>query len=589
MIIMRNVLFNFFPVKLSNRQLTFVLAFVIGLISGLAAVILKNAVYYTNVFLTSGFRVSETNWMFLLYPVVGLLLTVLYVKYLVKDSISHGISNILYAISKKNSLLKRHNMYTSMVASTLTVGFGGSVGLEAPIVLTGSAVGSWLGQRFHLNYKTITLLVACGATGAVAGIFKAPIAGVLFALEVLMLDLTMASLLPLMISAVTATSVAWLLMGDTVLFSYSLTDIFTVSELPAFLILGVFTGLISIYFNQVLRLVEGRMDAIPSVWLRLLIGGVVLAFLIVLFPPLYGEGYNALHSLLKGNPGEILANSWWFNKIQDPWIFLGAILGIILVKAIATGVTTGAGGVGGVFAPSLFLGGLSGFFLARLLNTLGMINVSETHFTLVGMAGVMSGVMRSPLTAMFLIAEITGGYLLIIPLMLTVAISYITAHLVEPHSVYTRRLASRGELITHNKDRAALTRMNIRGLIEHDIQSVTPDQTLGELVQVVAKSTRNVFPVLDSSGTFMGLIIMERLRPVMFKTEQYQTTRCRNLMYTPEYLVEVSDSVEEIARKIQASGKYILVVLDQGKYLGCVSRARVFSKYREMMKEMSED
>jgi CIC family chloride channel protein len=572
-----------------SRQFIFILAFAIGSISGLAAVILKNAVYYTNIFLTSGFRESQANWLFLLYPIAGLLLTVLYVKYLVKDSISHGISKILYAISKKNSLLKHHHMHTSMVASTLTVGFGGSVGLEAPIVLTGSAVGSWMGQRFHLNYKSVTLLVACGATGAVAGIFKAPIAGVLFAIEVLMLDLTMASLLPLMISAVTATSVAWLLMGDAALFSYSLTDIFTVSELPAFLILGVFTGVVSVYFTQVLRFVEEKMEAISSVWIRWLTGGAILALLIVLFPPLYGEGYLALHSLLMGNSGELLVNSLWFNQINDPWIFPGVILGIILVKAIATGVTTGAGGVGGVFAPSLFLGGLSGFFLARLLNNIGMINVSEIHFTLVGMAGVMSGVMRSPLTAMFLIAEITGGYLLIIPLMLTVAISYLTAHLVEPHSVYTSRLASRGELITHNKDKAALTRMNIRGLIEHDIQPVSPDQTLGDLVQVVAQSTRNVFPVLDSSGLFMGLIIMERLRPVMFKTDQYQTTLCSDLMYTPEYLVEVSDSVEQVAQKIQASGKYILVVLDQGKYVGCISRARVFSKYREMMKEMSED
>jgi CIC family chloride channel protein len=575
--------------RLNNKQLIFVLSVVVGLISGLAAVILKNAVHYTHVFLTSGFHLSEANWLYLLYPVTGLLLTVLYVKYFVKDSISHGISKILYAISMKNSLLKRHNMHTSMVASTLTVGFGGSVGLEAPIVLTGSAVGSWLGQRFHLNYKSITLLVACGATGAVAGIFKAPIAGLLFALEVLMIDLTMSSLLPLMISAVTATSVAWLLMGDSVLFSYSLNDIFTVSELPAFLILGIFTGAVSIYFSQGLKWVEGKMDAVPSVWIRWLIGGVVLALLIVLFPPLYGEGYDSLTSLLTGNPGEILAKSWWFSKIQDSWIFLGAILGIILLKAVATGVTTGAGGVGGVFAPSLFLGGVSGFFLARLMNTVGMGHVSEIHFTLVGMAGVMSGVMRSPMTAMFLIAEITGGYLLIIPLMLTVAISYLTAHLVEPHSVYTRRLAMRGELITHNKDKAALTRMNIRGLIEHDIVSVSPDQSLGELVQVVAQSNRNVFPVLDQEGMFLGLIIMERLRPVMFQTEQYQTTFCRDLMYTPEYLVEVTDSVEEIARKIQASGKYILVVLDHGKYVGCVSRARVFSKYRELMKEMSED
>lgn len=586
---MRDLVSSLWSMKPAGRKFIFILAFIVGIISGLAAVILKSAIHYTNVFLTSGFRISETNWLFMLYPLVGLLLSFLYVKYLVKDSISHGISKILYAISKKNSLLKRHNMHTSLVASTLTVGFGGSVGLEAPIVLTGSAAGSWLGQRFHLNYKLVTLLVACGATGAVAGIFKAPIAGVLFALEVLMLDLTMASLLPLMIAAVTATSVAWLLMGDAVLFSYSLTDIFTLSELPLFLVLGVFTGLVSVYFTQVLRLVEERMAAISADGLKWLAGGLVLALLIVVFPPLYGEGYNALHNLLMGNPTEIFAQSWWFSKIQDPLIFLGAILGVILVKAVATGMTTVAGGVGGVFAPSLFLGGLSGFFLARLLNTFSVFTVSEIHFTLVGMAGVMSGVMRSPLTAMFLIAEITGGYLLMIPLMLTVAISFITAHLVEPHSVYTRRLASRGELITHNKDKAALTRMNIRSLIEHDIQTVAPDQTLGELVQVVAQSNRNVFPVLDPSGVFLGLIIMERLRPVMFKTDQYQQTKCSDLMYTPEYHVEITDSVEQIAHKIQASGKYILVVLDQNKYIGCVSRARIFSKYREMMKEMAED
>ncbi len=577
------------PRRNGNSRQIILLAVVVGLVSGLAAFLLKNAVHYTHLFLTSGFRAAETNWLYLLYPVAGLLLSVLFVRYVVRDSISHGISKILYAISKKNSLLKGHNMYSSMVASTFTVGSGGSVGLEAPIVLTGSAFGSWLGQRLHLNYKSITLLVACGATGAVAGIFKAPIAGLLFSLEVLMIDLTMASLLPLMIAAVTATSVAWLLMGDAVLFSYSLNDIFTVSELPAFLLLGIFTGAVSIYFSQGLRIVEGGMEKISSPWLRWAIGGAVLATLIVLFPPLYGEGYEALTNLLKANPGEILHNSLWFGDINNPWVFLGVIFGIILLKVIATGVTTGAGGVGGVFAPSLFLGGISGFFLARLLNTLGIMNVSETHFTLVGMAGVMSGVMRSPLTAMFLIAEITGGYILIIPLMLTVAISYLTAQLVEPHSVYTKRLASRGELITHNKDKAALTRMNIRGLIETDIEPVGPDQTLGDLVQVVARSTRNVFPVLDQEGMFLGLIIMERLRPVMFKTELYRNTWCRDLMYTPEYIVEVADSVEEIARKIQASGKYILVVLDNGRYVGCVSRARVFSKYREFMKEMSED
>ena len=584
---MREKVISYF--RSGKRSPVFILAFAMGLMAGLAAVILKNAVHYTQVFLTRGFNTGEANWLYMLYPMVGLLLTVLYVKYLVKDSISHGISKILFAISKKNSLLKSHNMHSSMVASTLTIGFGGSVGLEAPIVLTGSAIGSQIGQYFHLPYKTITLLVACGATGAVAGIFKAPIAGVAFALEVLMIDLTMASLLPLMIAAVTATSVTWLLMGDEVLFTYNLTDVFTVTELPSFLILGLFTGLISIYFSVGLRKIEGWMQKIGSVWMRWLIGGLALSMLLVLFPPLFGEGYDTLRQLLMGNPSEILANSWWFIKSETPWIFLFAISLIILFKVVATAVTTGAGGVGGVFAPSLFLGGISGFFLARLLNTLGWMEVSEVHFTLVGMAGVMAGVMHSPLTAIFLIAEITGGYTLIIPLMITATIAYITAHLVEPHSVYTRRLAQLGELITHNKDKAAMTRMNMKSLIENDFIPVKENQTLGELVQVVALSNRNVFPVLADDHTFLGLIIMERLRPVMFKTELYQNTYCRDLMYMPEYLVDADDTVEEAVRKIQASGKFNLVVLDEGKYIGCVSRARVFSKYREMMKEMAED
>lgn len=570
-------------------QPVYVLAVAMGLVAGLAAVVLKNAVHYTQLLLTTGFSEGQANWLYLLYPVIGLLLTVLYVKYLVKDSISHGISKILYAISKKNSLLRSHNMHTSMVASTLTVGFGGSVGLEAPIVLTGSAIGSRLGSYLHLPYKTITLLVACGATGAVAGIFKAPIAGVVFALEVIMIDLTMASLLPLMISAFTATSVAWLLMGDQVLFSYNLTDIFTVKELPPFLLLGIFTGAVSVYFSKGLMFLEGWMDKIKSVWIRWITGGLALALLIIAFPPLYGEGYDTLRILLMGNPEEILANSWWFSKIGAGSVFLVAIAFILLLKVVASAMTTGAGGVGGVFAPSLFLGGISGFFLARLLNTFGWIEVSEVHFTLAGMAGVMSGVMHAPLTAMFLIAEITGGYALIIPLMVTVAISYITAQLVEPHSVYTRRLAALGELMTHNKDKATLLRMNIRSLIEHDFIPVKADQTLGELVQVYAVSNRNIFPVVDDSHHFLGLIITESLRPVMFRTELYQTTYCRDLMYMPEYIVEIDDTVEEIARKIQTSGKYNLVVLDHGKYVGCVSRARVFSKYRELMKEISED
>ncbi|MFO7617464.1 MAG: chloride channel protein [Bacteroidales bacterium] len=572
-----------------DKKALYILAIVVGFVSAVAAVLLKNAVHQTHLLLIRGFSETEANWMFLLYPLLGLTITVLFVGFLVRDEISHGISKILHAISRRGSRLRSHNLYSSMVASTLTVGFGGSVGLEAPIVLTGSSFGSWIGQYFHLNYKTITLLVGCGATGAVAGIFKAPLAGVGFALEVLMLDLTMASLIPLMISAVTATTVAYFLMGSDVLFTYSLRDIFTVDHLPLFLVLGIFTGIISVYFSFGLRKIEGRMERIASAWKRLAIGGISLALMIYFFPPLYGEGYDILRQLLHSDPEVVLANSLWFSKMANPWIFIGVLGTVILLKVVATAVTTGAGGVGGVFAPSLFLGGLSGFFLARVLNTIGVFEVSETHFTLVGMAGVMSGVMRAPLTAMFLIAEITGGYVLIIPLMLTVAISYLTAQVAEPHSVYASRLASRGELITHNKDKATLTRMNIRSLIEHDFIPVRPEMTLGELVKIVAQSTRNIFPVLDDDDRFLGLIIMERLRPVMFETELYRNTYCRDLMYMPEYLIDIHDTVEVVAQKIQASGKYNLVVLDEGKYLGCVSRARVFSRYRELMKEMSED
>ncbi|MFA5219318.1 MAG: chloride channel protein [Bacteroidales bacterium] len=584
---MRGKIIRFFGS--GDKKALYILAVIVGFVSAVAAVLLKNTVHQTHLFLTKGFSEAEANWMFLLYPLVGLTLTVLFVRWVIKDEISHGISKVLYAISRRGSRLRSHNVYSSMVASTLTVGFGGSVGLEAPIVLTGSSFGSWIGQYFHMNYKTITLLLGCGATGAVAGIFKAPLAGVGFALEVLMLDLTMASLIPLMISAVTATTVAFFLMGNDVLFTYSLTDVFTVDDLPGFLILGVFTGIISVYFSYGLKKIEGRMDAITSTWKRLAIGGVALALLFFFFPPLYGEGYNVLSQLLQSDPEVVWANSLWFSKMANPWIFLTVLGMVILLKVVATAVTTGAGGVGGVFAPSLFLGGMSGFFLARLLNSIGVFEVSETHFTLVGMAGVMSGVMRSPLTAMFLIAEITGGYVLIIPLMLTVAISFLTAQVAEPHSVYTRRLAQRGELITHNKDKATLTRMNIRSLIEHDFMMVKPDMTLGELVKVVAQSTRNIFPVLDDEDRFLGLIIMEKLRPIMFETDLYQNTYCKDLMYMPEYLVDIHDPVEVVAQKIHASGKFNLVVLDGEKYLGCVSRARVFSRYRELMKEMSED
>ena len=566
-----------------------ILAFLVGLFSGIAAVLLKTAVHYVDKFLRGGLHEGGGNWLFLLYPLVGIFLTFVFVRYFVKDSISHGVSKILFAISKKNSLFKGHNSYSSMVGSTLTVGFGGSVGLEAPIVLTGAALGSRIGRFFRLNYRLITLLVGCGATGAIAGIFKAPIAGVGFALEVLMLDLTFSSLMPLMISAVTAASVAYFLMGNEVLFSFTINEGFLVHHLPWYLLLGIFTGIISVYFGRGVKLVDRKMKRISNLWLKWLVGSMVLALLLYLFPPLYGEGYHALMDLLTGHSTRILSESPFFPGAENRSIFLGFVFLIILLKVVATSVTTAAGGVGGVFAPSLFLGGFSGFFVVQVLNTVFGMSLPIAPYVLVGMAGVMSGVMHAPLTAMFLIAEITGGYALFIPLMLTVAISYLTSRYFEPHSIYTKRLAEKGELITHNKDKATLIRMNIRGLIEDDFTLVRPEQTLRELVKVVAQSNRNVFPVVDLNEEFAGLIIMENLRQIMFETELYDTTTCQDIMYTPEYVVSIHDSMEDVAGKFQASGKFNMVVLDGSKYLGCVSRARVFSKYREVLKDFSSD
>ncbi len=572
-----------------RKESILVLSFIVGLLSGLVAVLLKNAVHLTDSLLRNNFNEFGANWLFLLYPLFGILLAVLFVRFVVKDQISHGITRILFAISRQDSVLKRHNIWSSFIASTATVGFGGSVGLEAPVVLTGSALGSRIGRFFRLNYKTLTLLVGCGATGAVAGIFKAPIAGVGFALEVLLLDMTLGSLVPLMISAVTAASVAYFLMGDQVLFSFTLGDVFLVHHLPWYILLGIFTGLVSVYFGRGMKLVEGRMLRLGQSWKKWLVGGVALAILIYLFPPLYGEGYDALRKLLTNESSLILSESWFYPGADKPIILLGFIFMIILLKVVATAVTTGAGGIGGIFAPSLFLGGFTGYFVVRFLNLVGDLSLPVPPFVLVGMAGVMSGVMHAPLTAMFLLAEITGGYNLLIPLMLTAAVSYVTSRSIEPHSIYTKKLAERGDLITHNKDKAALTRMRIRGLIETDFAMVKPDQTLRELVKVVSLSNRNVFPVVDDEQRFLGLIIMENLRQIMFETEKYDNTLCSDLMYSPEHLVYLDDTMEEVAGKFQASGKFNMVVLEGEKYVGCVSRARVFSTYRDILKEFSED
>lgn len=575
--------------NIGHRNFVLILALIIGLISGLAAVLLKNTVHYTHYFLTRGFDAEDGNLLYLAYPLFGMALTVLFVRYVVKDNISHGVSRILYAISKNNGFIRSHNNYSSLIASTITVGFGGSVGLEAPIVLTGASIGSNLARVMRMDYKTITLMIGCGAAGAIAGIFKAPIAALIFALEVLMLDLTMASLIPLLIAAVTGASISAFLMGSAVIFTFSVSEPFSLVNIPFYIILGIVTGLVSLYFTRANIFIESRFGKIKRPLNKLLIGGITVSTLIFILPPLYGEGYEVLTAILNGRGDDILNNSFFYSFRENHWLFMIFLLLVLFLKVVAMAFTTAGGGVGGIFAPSLFMGGVAGFLTSRFINFFGYHQLPEGNFALAGMAGVMAAVMHAPLTAIFLIAEITSGYELFIPLMITATISYLTINLYEPHSIYTKRLAARNELITHDKDKAALSRMSIQRLIENNFLTIGPDNTLGELVKVIAQSSRNVFPVTDEQNNFMGVVFINDIRHIMFNHELYDSTYVRNLMYMPEPLVSIDESMEDVAQKFSECAHYNLPVLDKGKYIGFVSRANVFSAYRSLVKEYSTD
>ena len=575
--------------NVGHRNFVLILALIIGLISGLAAVLLKNTVHYTHFFLTRGFDARDGNLLYLAYPLFGMALTVLFVRYVVKDNISHGVSRILYAISKNNGFIRSHNNYSSLVASTITVGFGGSVGLEAPIVLTGASIGSNLARVMRMDYKTMTLMIGCGAAGAIAGIFKAPIAALIFALEVLMLDLTMASLIPLLIAAVTGASISAFLMGSAVIFTFSVSEPFNLANIPFYIILGIVTGLVSLYFTRANIFIESRFGKIKRPLNKLLIGGITVSTLIFILPPLYGEGYEVLTAILNGRGDDILNNSFFYSFRENHWLFMIFLLLVLFLKVVAMAFTTAGGGVGGIFAPSLFMGGVAGFLTSRFINFFGYHQLPEGNFALAGMAGVMAAVMHAPLTAIFLIAEITGGYELFIPLMITATISYLTINLYEPHSIYTKRLAARNELITHDKDKAALSRMSIQRLIENNFLTIGPDNTLGELVKVIAQSSRNVFPVTDEQNNFLGVVFINDIRHIMFNHELYDSTYVRNLMYMPEPLVSIDESMEDVAQKFSECAHYNLPVLDKGKYIGFVSRANVFSAYRSLIKEYSTD
>jgi len=580
------IAYNANPIRL--KRLVLVLSLVIGLISGLAAVLLKNTVFFTHDLITHGFVFDDSNYLYFAFPFVGIILTVIFAKYIIRDNIGHGISRILYAISRKHGRIKPHNMYSSIIGSTLTVGFGGSVGLEAPIVLTGSSIGSYLGQLFRLNHKTIMILIGAGATGAIAGIFKAPVAAVVFSLEVLMIDLTMSALIPLLIAAATGASVSYLFMGSGVLFSFDLVDGFYIKHLPYYIGLGLFTGFVSLYFTNMTLFIEGLIKKVKLPFIRVIIGGVALGLLIFMLPSLYGEGYEFLEQLVN-NKVDGLVNEDIFSFSSTTFQILLFLGFIIIFKVVAMAVTNGAGGVGGIFAPSLFVGGVFGVFYGKLINIIPGTNIPVKNMALVGMAGVMAGVMHAPLTGIFLIAEITGGYELFTPLIITATISYLTIMYFEPHSIYTKKLALRGELFTHHKDRSVLQMMNVKSHLETNFKSIDKESTLGELVKVIAESERNVIPVVDDEDRFYGVVFVNDIRNIMFNQELYDKIEVANIMYMPDILVNPTESMEEVAHKFQKSGHYNLPVISNGKYLGFVSRARIFSTYQKLLQEFSEE
>ena len=577
----------------SHRQLLLLLAFIVGLLAALAAYILHSLIHIIQHMLSSQFASEGFNWFYLVCPVIGILLTMLFVRYIVRDNISHGITRILYAFSTKQGRLPSHNTWTSVVASAITIGFGGSVGAEAPIVLTGSAIGSTLAQRFKLDNKTIFMLVGCGASAAIAGIFKAPIAGLVFTIEVLMIDLTMGSLLPILISCVTATCFTYVLVGDSSLFTFTLQEAWPVNRAPANIMLGIACGLVSLYFIRSMTYCEdfyARLKSHP--YIRLIIGGIILSLLIFLFPSLYGEGYSAINILLNGKSEAefaTLMNRSLFSGHESLLIVYVTL--VLLTKTIATSSTNGGGGCGGTFAPSLFIGAFAGFLFARIWNhySLGII-VPENNFALLGMAGVMSGVMHAPLTGVFLIAELTGGYDLFIPLMIVSTVSYLTIYIFEPHSIYGMRLARQGKLITHHTDHAVLTLMSLDTVIERDCSAVSPDMMLSELVHKISRSRVDVLPVTDTGNHLIGEIDMMKLRHILFRTELYHRFSVRQLMSEPPALLGVNDPMEDVMKAFDSTNAQQLPVVTTDKELiGYVSRAHVYSLYRKIVADLSTD
>lgn len=573
------------------KEKTFVifLSLIVGAGGGIAALILKSLIHLISSLLTAHLDVTGGNYLFFIYPVVGIIITTLFVKYVVRDNISHGVTKVLYAISQNKSRLKRHNMYTSMIASSITIGFGGSVGAEGPIVYTGAAIGSNIGSMMRMSPRVLMILVGCGAAAGIAGIFKAPIAGMLFTLEVLMIDLTTVSVMPLLISSITGATIAYAFTGYDVEFFFIQSEPFVTARIPFAILLGVFTGLVSLYFTRIMNMMENYFSTIRHRWIKIAIGGSLLATLVFLFPPLYGEGYGSIVDLLGGNVGGILDGSIFYSDRDNVWFILTFIALIILTKVFATSATNGAGGVGGTFAPSLYVGCMAGFFFAYLTNNLFGLDLSVKNFALMGMAGVMSGVMHAPLMGIFLTAELTGGYELFLPLLIVSTLSYGTIKIFEPYSIYAMRLAQRGELLTHHKDKAVLTLLKINNVIETDFIPVKPEMSLKEMVGVISRSNRNLFPVLNAEGGLIGIVLLDEIRNIMFRPDLYRRMHVSKFMSVPPASIEVGENMESVMKKFDDTGAWNLPVVENGKYVGFVSKSKIFNSYRRVLRHYSED
>ncbi|MGJ8744234.1 chloride channel protein [Polaribacter sp.] len=575
---------------ISQRQFIYILSILVGFMSGVAALFLKNITHFIQHVLEGNLVRQYHHAFYFVFPIIGLAIVYFNIKYVLKKKVSHGIPSTLYAISKRKGIIKRKNMFASMLTAPITVGFGGSVGLEGPTVATGAAISSNIARLFHLNQTTRNLLIGCAAAGAMSSIFKAPIAAIIFAIEVFSLDLTIASMLPLLLASISAIITSYFFFGSDVLLPFKIEDVFNINDVPFYIILGTITGLASIYFAEVYDRIQKLFDKIDSPIKRLLIGGIGLGILVYFIPPLYGEGFDVINNLIAGHPEEALKSNFMHLDLTNVWIVIILLIGLVFFKIIASALTFGAGGVGGIFAPTLFMGSILGNCVSKIINNIGLSNVSESNFTLVGMAGLMAGVLHAPLTAIFLIAEVTGGYGLFIPLMITAAISYSIAKYIHPYSVYAMELGRKGELITHDKDHAVLTLMDIDRVIESNFISVYSNMSLGEMIkEAVVKSNRNIFPVVHKeTNKLLGIILLDDIRPIMFDRSLYETVFAKEVMQKPPEIIEVGkDRMTDIMKKFQKSGAWNLPVIQDNKYIGFISKSKLLTAYRNKLIEVT--